>query len=406
MKGTNVFLFLAAMLCGGCVAEPVEVNVPQLEQVGMRVEFLESFPFTKGDAAMETSAIADVNLYIFDSGGVPVYSKFFPDGNIGVQQVTLFTKSLYSVYALANWGKEEKVLSKQQLLELSYRTPDIGELCAGNGAAIMTGCVEDVTFPFESPLPVRMERIVGKITVKCRYSDIDKNVTFSVKSVTLKNVPLESSLFGDNVAAEVADGITVDGWTSLQKLNSEGISFYMFENMQGEVPGAVGNKVKANMLGEQRRKVCSYVEIVANLVSAKHRGDMVYRFFLGTSDGDCNVLRNNDHRVTVTFKGSVSENENSVSVDNGALLDRVTEVRVEPYYIVFAPGLGKTHQCRLTVLPETAYDKRVTWYSSNKNIVKVDQNGLMTTVASGYCEVYAKSVENPRVEGMVMVDVR
>lgn len=394
------------MLCGGCIAEPVEVNVPQLEQVGMRVEFLESFPFTKGDAAMETSAIENVNLYIFDSGGVPVYSKFFPDGNIGVQQVTLFTKSLYSVYALANWGKEEKVLSKQQLLELSYRTPDIGELCAGNGAAIMTGCVEDVTFPFESPLPVRMERIVGKITVKCRYSAIDKNVTFSVKSVTLKNVPLESSLFGDNVAAEVTDGITVDGWTSLQKLNSEGISFYMFENMQGEVPGAVGNKAKAQMLGDQRRKVCSYVEIVANLVSAKHRGDMVYRFFLGTSDGDCNVLRNNDHRVTVTFKGSVSENENSVSVDNGALVDRVTEVRVAPSYIVFSQGLGKTHQCGLTVLPETAYDKRVTWYSSNKNIVKVDQNGLMTTVSPGYCEVYAKSVDNPKVQGMVMIDVR
>ena len=72
------------MLCGGCVAEPVEVNVPQLEQAGMRVEFMESFPFTKGDATMETSAIEDVNLYIFDSGGVPVYSKFFPDGNIGV----------------------------------------------------------------------------------------------------------------------------------------------------------------------------------------------------------------------------------------------------------------------------------------------------------------------------------
>ena len=57
-------------------------------------------------------------------------------------------------------------------------------------------------------------------------------------------------------------------------------------------------------------------------------------------------------------------------------------------------------------MPETAYDKRVTWYSTNKNIVKVDQNGLMTTVSPGYCEVYAKSVDNPKVQGMVMIDVR
>lgn len=406
MKKFNGFLLLAAILCGGCVAEPKEINVPQLEQGVMKVEFLESFPFTKGDVAVEASAIEDVNLYIFDAEGVPVYSKFFPDGNIGAQEVTLLTKSSYSVYALANWGKEEKVLSLQQLLGLSYRAEDIGELCEGNGTAIMTGCMEDVTFPFESPLPVRMERIVGKITLKCRYNAIDKNVTLTVKSVALKNVPLESSLFGDNVAAEVADGITVDRWYPLQKLNSKGLSFYMFENLQGAVPGAVGNKDKALMLGEQRRQVCSYVEIVANIVSKKHRGDMVYRFFLGTSDEDCNVLRNNDHRITVSFKGTVSENENSVSVDNGALLDRVTDVRVTPSYIVFTQGLGKTFQCGLTVSPETAYDKRVTWYSSDKNIVKVDQNGLMTTVSPGYCEVYAKSVDNPQVQGLVMIDVR
>lgn len=405
MKRIIGFALLLAVLLG-CVpvAEPTFGDVPQLEKVGMRVEFMEASPIAKSAVPLNASTIEDINLYIFNREGIPVYSKFFPDGNVGVQEISLFTRNVYSVYALANWGKEEKVLSLAQLKGLTYKASDIADICSGDEASVMTGSTQ-AEFPFVAPLQIHMERIVGKISVVCDFNGLDKEASIKITGVSIKNVPLECSLFGENVAGEVADGITYEG-EELSAISYKGVSFYMFENMQGEVPGAAGNKEKAELIGQERGKLCSYVEIKANIVTFRHKGDIVYRFFLGTADDNCNVIRNNDHIVTVYFKGNLSEAENSVSVDSRALLDRVVGVRASPSFIAFSPGLGKTFQCKATVNPATAYDQRITWTSSNTRVAKVDQNGLLTTVGVGQCRIYVQSLEQPSAIGEITVQVK
>ena len=405
MKRIVLYALLAAMLCGcSSVPEDMGNGAPRMESSGMRVEFLESFPFTKGTSPMEASLVDDLNLYIFDPEGILVYSEYFPDGNVGTQEISLYTKKVYSVYAIANWGKREEVGSLSQLLGLTYRVPDVKDVCISGGVPVMTGQTE-AEFPFDGPLQIEMGRMVGKVSVVCNSWGVNDDVSIKVTGVSLKNVPMESTLFGSNKAVEVTDGVTFEG-DDLASIMYDGVTFYMLENVQGEVPGAVGNKEKAEMLGAERRELCSYIEIDAEITTYRHRGNIVYRFFLGTEDDNCNVLRNNHHMFTVEFKGDVSEEENSVSVDNGALLDRVTGIHVSPSFIAFSPGLGKTYQCTATIYPETAFDKRIIWSSSLKRVAKVDQNGVITTVGPGTCYIFATSVENPSARGEVEIQVR
>ena len=132
---------------------------------------------------------------------------------------------------------------------------------------------------------------------------------------------------------------------------------------------------------------------------------MVYRFYLGSSPDNCDVPRNALQNVEVRFVGNASEDENSVSVDNSALMDRVRQVSVVPSIIAFAPGVGRTHKCRAVIKPESAYDKSVRWVTTNPKVVKVDKEGVVVTVGSGRCEVFAISMDNPQIMGRLEVMV-
>jgi uncharacterized protein (TIGR02145 family) len=50
-----------------------------------------------------------------------------------------------------------------------------------------------------------------------------------------------------------------------------------------------------------------------------------------------------------------------------------------------------TFQLKATVLPETVANKTVTWSSSNPSVATVDQNGLISAVATGFTSITAKA---------------
>lgn len=51
----------------------------------------------------------------------------------------------------------------------------------------------------------------------------------------------------------------------------------------------------------------------------------------------------------------------------------------------------KTYQLKATVAPSTAYNKKVTWSSSNTKVAKVDKNGLVTAVGTGKAVITVKT---------------
>ena len=58
-------------------------------------------------------------------------------------------------------------------------------------------------------------------------------------------------------------------------------------------------------------------------------------------------------------------------------------------------AVGETKALNVTVLPESATDKSVTWSSSNESIVRVDENGNIIAIANGTATITARSVDSP-----------
>ena len=62
-------------------------------------------------------------------------------------------------------------------------------------------------------------------------------------------------------------------------------------------------------------------------------------------------------------------------------------------------------QLSSVIYPANASDVRVTWKSSDENVVTVSETGLMTTVNSGTATVTLQSVANPEIKATVEVRV-
>ncbi len=395
-------LFAAFAALQGC-ADFLPDNSRPAGKLGL--SFVEDGSYTKGGTSIPEGVVEDVNVYVFGEGGELVCSRFFRGEDVFIGDLQVSPGKEYSVYAVANWGSECIVEDKAAIEALTYSADNPADLYSDRGSAILCGKVDKVLFPLEGDmLEIGLRRLYCNVRLKFHFAYINTGIELSVNRISVKNVPRSVALFSDNVAEDVADGLVFEG-DALSMLDSEGVSFPIFENMQGEIAGSSSNKRKASLLSQEQQQVCSFVEMECSYHSAERTGTITYRFFLGTSHADCNVPRNTTQTVTVRFMGSVSPNENSVSVDNSALLYRPSIIVVSPSYIQFNSANRSSMQCNVTIYPTVAYDKRVVWKTSNARVASVDQNGLITTEGKGNCVVTVSSVDRPDVYAEVKVKV-
>ena len=73
--------------------------------------------------------------------------------------------------------------------------------------------------------------------------------------------------------------------------------------------------------------------------------------------------------------------------------------------VVSISSLEINVQLSSVIYPANASDVRVTWKSSDENVVTVSETGLMTTVNSGTATVTLQSVANPEIKATVEVRV-
>ena len=66
---------------------------------------------------------------------------------------------------------------------------------------------------------------------------------------------------------------------------------------------------------------------------------------------------------------------------------------------------AKTIQLRAMVYPENALNKNVSWTSSNTQIARVNENGLVTFVKPGEVTIIARSVDNPEVMALCNITI-
>ncbi|MBO4570441.1 MAG: Ig-like domain-containing protein [Bacteroidales bacterium] len=85
--------------------------------------------------------------------------------------------------------------------------------------------------------------------------------------------------------------------------------------------------------------------------------------------------------------GSISEIDKNLTFTDPTV--HVTSVTVDPTTWKMLPG--ETKQLTATVLPENATDKSIKWSSNKTDVATVDQNGVVTAVATGTAVIVALS---------------
>lgn len=83
--------------------------------------------------------------------------------------------------------------------------------------------------------------------------------------------------------------------------------------------------------------------------------------------------------------------------------DNASSVTVYPEELVLP--VGETGQLKATVEPLVLPDKSVTWSSEDESIATVDENGVVTAIASGETKIIATSNATPTVSGSAVVKV-
>lgn len=130
----------------------------------------------------------------------------------------------------------------------------------------------------------------------------------------------------------------------------------------------------------------------------------------GATHKDVTWSSDNNSVATVDQNGKVT----AVSVGNATITVTTTDgnytdrcnVTVTPVLVTSVSvkgnkssmSVGETFKFNVSVTPSSATDTSVTWYSTNTNVLTVDQTGLVTAVAHGTAEIYAVANDTSQTE--------
>ena len=82
---------------------------------------------------------------------------------------------------------------------------------------------------------------------------------------------------------------------------------------------------------------------------------------------------------------------------------KITDIKLDKYEMELE--VGDNDIAYVTMLPETAKDKREIWSSSDESVAIVDNEGYVTAMGEGKCIITVKSTANPDVYEEIVVRV-
>lgn len=85
------------------------------------------------------------------------------------------------------------------------------------------------------------------------------------------------------------------------------------------------------------------------------------------------------------------------------VIEEITELKIVPEQ--YKLGLGKTYQLKVEIANSTASSKDVEWYSSDEDVVTVDQNGKIRGISLGYATITAMALDGSDAEATCEVRV-
>lgn len=253
--------------------------------------------------------ITDANIFVFSSDGFLERAEYLKGT---VCALPLVHGRDYDVYACVNFGYKLslKTLEELKALEFHLAYPDdysTGVPMCGKACGVRAG--KSIRLP--------LKRMMSEIRLCVDRSRLDGKTEMDVRSVRIGNCPKKCRAFSESGAERAEDCFSVGfgrGSSECAVLNrsredgkSPEISLFMLENMHGAFPGEVReDSDKVLDRTSQLADVCSYIEMELDYLSPEHYsagGYLKYRFYLGESRDDLNVVRNCRYHITVTPEG-------------------------------------------------------------------------------------------------------
>ena len=356
-------------------------------------------------ATVNEALVDNVNLYIVNELGDVISSGYYT--SLNDLDIEIYSNMLYSVYAIANTGKEIMAKSATEIEGLSYTIDTANDMVSPSGAILMSGKTALQKLSDGQQLPVDLTRCLSKVIFQCDFTQLNADVTINVKSIQLKNIPKSVNIFTDSKAVSSTDVISsVPVVSPSPDATQSGIVFYCYENLQGTLlPDNLDQSCKVFDSGSLHSQTCSYIEIAADYSSPRKKGEITYKFYCGkdvTSNFD--LPRNHQQTITVYFTGDGAVEENTWRVDNSDIIDLVTSISITPQSLTFK-ALGETLQLSSTVLPLTADNKQLAWSSSDTDIAIVDSDGKVTAISDGECTVTATSCDGTNISATCTIVV-
>ncbi len=348
-------------------------------------------------SVVNETLVENVNIYIVDELGDLVAYGYYT-GEVYID-VGILKKMKYTVYAIANAGKEIHATTAGAIEELVYEIDDISRISTPTGAVLMSGKSSPQLLEDGQKIFIDLTRCVSKIELKADFTLLNEDVEIDIESVQLKNVPKSVNIFTNSKIVNKSmamNGELISNPTK-QEL-SRGLQFYQFENRQGVLlPGNLNQWAKVFPESSSYYSTCSYLELKGVYSSPRKSGNILYRFYLGTDMvSNFDVIRNTQHKVTVNFKGDGAVDENTWRVDNSEIRDLVTSITLNPAKYEFRT-LGAAIRVNATILPLTAYNKVLAWSSSDESVAKVDDDGKVISVGDGSCIIRAESTDGTNI---------
>ena len=283
-------LFSFAAFFASCSDDPAAVDSP-VQNVSVEVD-ITAKPADRITRATDETRIKDLNVYLF--------------GKTNTFKLHIYTQSPlllfecpvgeYDVYIAANLHVDMGDLSPAELAAAA-----VDARTAYDDLPMSVKTAVTISVPAQGnklTLPaIEVRRIVAKIAYNIR---VDSSVSdIELKSVRLMNIPRHSSLFTP-ARPSASGGEYTDGFYSeIPTANAASFSglCYIFENMQGSVPGITSQSDKS---ARNAPKYASYL-LVRAVRGAKV---LSYSIYLGRNNTDnFDVSRNTHQTFNITIRG-------------------------------------------------------------------------------------------------------
>lgn len=381
----------------------------------VRIEFKYPDYVTKLTGQKE-DVISDLNLLVFQNGELELKRWIYAEDGVLEDILIGLTKGhTYTFYALANHGREINVASWKELEDLrleiekaSYTRPEL----------LMSGILTDKTITGYDNISIQLIRMEAKISLKIDRSQLSENVELAVKKVSIGNSAKYINAVGPNTAKNKHDchaegyNLNEKECVPLNDIIQEGLShevqLYLPENMQGDFPEQIGEaEEKVFEEGDFLAEVCSFIQIEMEYASNKHfstEKNLIYRFYLGDSIQNLDVERNCHYHITVIPKDS-GLSGSGWRVDKTGIGTYVQQIILSEQQCKFNYK-GQENLLEAEVLPAEATYKDVSWSSSNSKIATVRQDGTITAVGEGECNIICKSTDNSGIQASCKVEVK